>query len=79
MTHGRELTIRIWESSCGREGIWCRDCRRSTPVEQLLVEPAARAVLRCETCSRLLRTGPSGLTTLQMPRQTSRALAAAEA
>lgn len=59
---GRELTIRLWESSCGREGLWCRACRRTTPVERLLLEESGRAVLCCETCNEQLRSGPSWLT-----------------
>lgn len=77
MTHGRELTIRIWESTWGREGLWCNSCRRATPVAQLLLEPTGRAVLPCETCGTTLRTGPSWLTTLQVPAQSQRALTAA--
>ena len=79
MHHGREATIRIWETSCGREGLWCKRCRRTTPVEQLLLEATGRAVLQCETCRQLLRTGPSWLTTAQIPRQTSATLVAADA
>ena len=77
MTHGRELTIRIWEGTWGREGLWCSPCRRTTPVEQLLLEATGRAVLHCETCHRTLRTGPSWLTAELIPAQSHRALATA--
>lgn len=56
---GHELTVRHWESSCGREGIWCRHCRRSTPVAHLVLEPGGRAILPCETCGAPLRRGRS--------------------
>jgi hypothetical protein len=79
MIHGRELTIRIWESTWGREGLWCKGCRRATPVAQLLLEPTGRALLPCETCGTTLRTGPSWLTTSQPPAAAPRALAAAPA
>jgi hypothetical protein len=56
MTAGFRLaTIRRWESTWGREGLWCATCRRSTPVEQLLLCPASGAVLPCERCGRVLR------------------------
>ena len=70
MLSGREATVRIWEAAWGREGLWCKGCRRTTPVEQLLLEETGRAVLYCETCAELLRTGPSWLTTLHLPAQT---------
>lgn len=79
MTHGRELTIRIWESTWGREGLWCKGCRRTTPVAQLLLEPTGRAVLPCETCGTVLRTGPSWLTVVRVPEQPQVVLAAARA
>ena len=66
---GRELTVRIWESTWGREGLWCKGCQRATPVEQLLLEESGRAVLQCETCTSTLRTGPSWLTAIDVPRQ----------
>ena len=62
MTTGRELTIRIWEASWGREGLWCKGCRHTTPVAQLLLEESGRALLPCERCGTTLRTGPSWLT-----------------
>lgn len=79
MTHGREATIRIWESTWGREGLWCRPCRRSTPVEQLLLEATARAVLLCECCGQVLRTGPSWLNAAQVRQQSRSALVAVDA
>jgi hypothetical protein len=75
---GRERTIRIWESAWGREGLWCTSCRRSTPVEQLLLEPTARAVLACESCGEELRTGPSWLTHQPLPHPRRPAYAWAE-
>ncbi|MFN2537295.1 MAG: hypothetical protein ABR549_03965 [Mycobacteriales bacterium] len=74
MLSGREATVRIWEATWGREGLWCKACRRATPVEQLLLEESGRALLRCETCAATLRTGPSWLTTLQVPLQPTRLL-----
>lgn len=76
---GRELTIRIWETSWGREGLWCRECHRATPVEQLRLEKTGRAVLLCESCHTTLRTGPSWLTVMPVPAQRGRALAASGA
>lgn len=60
--NGRDLTIKLWESTWGREGLWCNQCRRATPVERLLLEQSGRAVLHCESCQMTLRTGPSWLT-----------------
>jgi hypothetical protein len=51
----RLATIRRWESTWGREGLWCLTCRRATPVEQLLLCPVSGAVLPCERCGRVLR------------------------
>lgn len=67
--NGRELTIGIWENRWGREGLWCRSCRRATPVEQLLLEESGRALLTCESCRATLRTGPSWLTVAAVPTQ----------
>lgn len=71
--NGRDLTIDIWESTWGREGLWCKRCRRTTPVDQLLLEATGRAVLACETCHTTLRTGPSWLTSTRVPQQHGRA------
>jgi hypothetical protein len=79
MLSGREATVRIWEATWGREGLWCSDCRRATPVEQLLLEQSGRALLRCETCQTTLRTGPSWLTTLPPQVQTARAFSTSRA
>lgn len=66
---GHAITVALWESTWGREGLWCRPCRRATPVEQLVLEPSGRAALLCETCAQLLRTGPSWLTSVAHARQ----------
>lgn len=79
MTGGRELTIRLWEHAWGREGLWCKACRRKTPVEQLLLEPSGRAVLPCEGCGTTLRTGASWLTTPPAPLPRQRGLLTAQA
>lgn len=77
---GRELTIRIWEARWGREGLWCKHCRRTTPVEQLLLEESGRAILHCETCASVLRTGPSWLTAMpQSPEKRTALTMAASA
>ena len=62
---GHDITVSLWEHRWGREGLWCRACRRATPVAQLVIETDSRAVLRCETCGGHLRTGPSWLTSLE--------------
>jgi hypothetical protein len=67
--NGRALTIALWETTWGREGLWCKGCRRSTPVEQLLLEQSGRALLPCETCRTTLRTGPSWLTSARVVEQ----------
>ena len=76
MTDGRELTIRAWEDSFGREGLWCSSCRRTTPVERLLLGTTGYAVLPCESCGTTLHTGPSWRTALPAP-QPRRALSTA--
>ena len=74
---GRDLTIGIWENRWGREGLWCRPCRRATPVNQLLLVETGRALLHCETCAAILRSGPTWLTA--MPIALLRPVAAASA
>lgn len=71
---GHDLTISLWESTWGREGLWCTGCRRSTPVAQLTIEVSGRAVVHCETCAAVLRTGPSWLTAAHVVEPPSRGL-----
>lgn len=62
--NGHDITVSLWENNWGREGLWCRDCRRTTPVHQLVVREG-RAVLFCETCRAHLCTGPTWLTSIE--------------
>lgn len=55
--NARNVTISTWESTLGREGLWCGTCRRATPVERLLLEQSGHATLKCETCDVTLRSG----------------------
>ena len=66
---GHSITVTLWENRWGREGLWCRACRRATPVDHLVIEASGRAVLHCESCAAQLRTGPSWLTGVDVPRQ----------
>ena len=72
---GSQVTVRDWEHRWGREGVWCRRCRRTTPVAMLAVDGRA-AALSCESCGTPLLRGESWLAEVARRVPQSRAGAA---
>jgi hypothetical protein len=60
-----DVTVAMWENQWGREGLWCRGCRRTTPVAQLVITLNGRSVLHCETCRAHLVSAPSWVTAVE--------------
>ena len=67
---GHEVTVRNWETRWGREGLWCKGCRHTTPPYLLVVDDR-EAELRCERCTTTLARGESWLAEVarRVPRQ----------